>query len=135
MATAIWPLARALDSVRRQDDAAERSWQERLTHRLDGCRAIIGQLAKGPARFTDIAEPFDLSLNAVTKHLKLLERAGLIDRDVRGRDHFCALKPAGTLMPGAGGSATAVAVGVAEAVAGAAVVEMPDAVADACADA
>jgi len=49
-------------------------------------RAIIGQLAKGPARFTDIAEPFDLSLNAITKHLKLLERAGLIERERRGRE-------------------------------------------------
>jgi len=42
----IWPLARAFDSVRRQDDAAERSWQERLASRLDGCRAIVGQLAR-----------------------------------------------------------------------------------------
>jgi len=55
-------------------------------------RAIIGQLAKGPARFTDIAEPFDLSLNAVTKHLKLLERAGLIERDRRGREVFISLR-------------------------------------------
>ena len=42
----IWPLARAFDSVRRQDDAAERSWQERLTHRLEGCRAIVAQLSR-----------------------------------------------------------------------------------------
>src|SRR5215216_293997 len=55
-------------------------------------RAIIGQLAKGPARFTDIAEPFDLSLNAITKHLKLLERAGLIERDRRGREVFISLR-------------------------------------------
>ena len=47
-------------------------------------RAIIGQLASGPARFTDIAKPFDLSLNAITKHLKLLERAGLISREKTG---------------------------------------------------
>ena len=40
-------------------------------------REILGRLAKGPARFTDVAEPFDLSLNMITKHLKLLERAGL----------------------------------------------------------
>ena len=46
MNPAVWPLARAFDSVRRQDDAAERSWQERLAHRLDGCRAIVGQLAR-----------------------------------------------------------------------------------------
>ena len=49
-------------------------------------RAIIGQLAAGPARFTDIAKPFDLSLNAITKHLKLLERAGSISREKQGRE-------------------------------------------------
>ena len=49
-------------------------------------RAIIGQLAAGPARFTDIAKPFDTALNAVTKHLKLLERAGLIERKKQGRE-------------------------------------------------
>src|ERR1700759_4720607 len=49
-------------------------------------RAIIGQLANGPARFLDIAKPFDTALNAVTKHLKLLERAGLIERERRGRE-------------------------------------------------
>jgi DNA-binding transcriptional ArsR family regulator len=49
-------------------------------------RAIIGLLAKGPARFSDVAEPFDTALNAVTKHLKLLERAGLIERRKQGRE-------------------------------------------------
>lgn len=49
-------------------------------------RAIIKQLANGPARFLDVAKPFDTALNAVTKHLKLLERAGLIEREKRGRE-------------------------------------------------
>jgi DNA-binding transcriptional ArsR family regulator len=49
-------------------------------------RAIIEQLANGPARFLDIAEPFDTALNAVTKHLKMLERAGLIERQKQGRE-------------------------------------------------
>jgi DNA-binding transcriptional ArsR family regulator len=49
-------------------------------------RAIIGQLAHGPARFLDVAKPFDTALNAVTKHLKLLERAGLIERRKQGRE-------------------------------------------------
>ena len=49
-------------------------------------RAIIGQLATGPARFSDIATRFDTALNAVTKHLKLLERAGLIERKKQGRE-------------------------------------------------
>jgi len=55
-------------------------------------RAIIGQLAAGPARFTDIARPFDLSLNAITKHLKLLERAGLISRERQGREVHISLR-------------------------------------------
>jgi DNA-binding transcriptional ArsR family regulator len=49
-------------------------------------RAIIAQLANGPSRFLDIARPFDTALNAVTKHLKLLERAGLIERQKQGRE-------------------------------------------------
>ena len=49
-------------------------------------RAIIAQLANGPARFLDIAKPFEITLNAVTKHLKLLERAGLVERKKQGRE-------------------------------------------------
>jgi DNA-binding transcriptional ArsR family regulator len=56
-------------------------------------RAIIGKLANGPARFLDIAEPFDVALNAVTKHLKLLERAGLIEREKQGREVLISLRP------------------------------------------
>lgn len=55
-------------------------------------RAIIEQLAHGPARFLDIAKPFDTALNAVTKHLKLLERAGLIERQKQGREVYISLR-------------------------------------------
>ena len=55
-------------------------------------RAIIGQLANGPARFLDVAKPFDTALNAVTKHLKLLERAGLIERRKQGREVSISLR-------------------------------------------
>src|SRR5215510_14706446 len=55
-------------------------------------RAIIAKLANGPARFLDVAEPFDTALNAVTKHLKLLERAGLIEREKRGREVLISLR-------------------------------------------
>lgn len=55
-------------------------------------RAIIEQLADGPARFLDVAKPFDTALNAVTKHLKLLERAGLIEREKKGREVFISLR-------------------------------------------
>jgi DNA-binding transcriptional ArsR family regulator len=55
-------------------------------------RAIIGQLANGPARFLDVAKRFDTALNAVTKHLKLLERAGLIERRKQGREVFISFR-------------------------------------------
>jgi len=58
-------------------------------------RAIIARLANGPARFLDIAAPFDVALNAVTKHLKLLERAGLIEREKQGREVLISLRPEG----------------------------------------
>lgn len=48
---------------------------------------MIARLAKGPARVTEIAAPFDMSLNAVSKHLKVLEEAGLVHREKQGRDH------------------------------------------------
>ena len=57
-------------------------------------RAIIARLSSGgPARVTEIAEPFAMSLNAVSKHLKVLEGAGLVRRDKVGRDHLIAFDP------------------------------------------
>jgi DNA-binding transcriptional ArsR family regulator len=55
-------------------------------------RAIIERLANGPARFSDVAEPFSTALNSVTKHLKLLERAGLIERRKEGREVFISFR-------------------------------------------
>lgn len=57
-------------------------------------RAIIAQLARGPARFSDVAAPFATALNSVTKHLKLLERAGLISRHRQGREVFISFQAA-----------------------------------------
>ena len=57
-------------------------------------RAILEQLTRGPARVTDIAAPFDVSLNAVSKHLKVLEQARLVRRTVQGREHTLELDPA-----------------------------------------
>ena len=54
-------------------------------------RAILEQLGHGPARVTEIARKFPISLNAVSKHLMVLERAGLIRRKIEGRDHICNL--------------------------------------------
>jgi DNA-binding transcriptional ArsR family regulator len=54
-------------------------------------RAILDRLASGPQRVSDIAAPYPMSLNAVSKHLKVLERAGLVRRARHGRDHILAL--------------------------------------------
>lgn len=51
-------------------------------------RAIVARLTQGAARVGEVAEPFDMSLNAVSKHLKVLENAGLVRREVRGREHW-----------------------------------------------
>jgi DNA-binding transcriptional ArsR family regulator len=57
-------------------------------------RAIVERLAsKGNACVTDLALPFHMSLNAVSKHVKVLERAGLVRRTRVGREHRIALAP------------------------------------------
>jgi DNA-binding transcriptional ArsR family regulator len=56
-------------------------------------RAIIGNLAaKGTCTVLEVAAPFDMSLPAVSKHLKLLENANLITREQRGRVHYLKLR-------------------------------------------
>lgn len=57
-------------------------------------RAILGRLAMGEASVTELAEPFDMSLPAITKHLKVLERAGLITRSRQAQWRPCQLAPA-----------------------------------------
>ena len=56
-------------------------------------RSILKRLASGEARVTEVAEPFGISLNSVSKHIRILERAGLVRRRISGRDHFLALEP------------------------------------------
>jgi DNA-binding transcriptional ArsR family regulator len=50
-------------------------------------RAILRRLAQGEARVTDLSAPFDMSLAAVSKHIRVLEQAGLVRRTVHGREH------------------------------------------------
>jgi len=56
-------------------------------------RAMLGRLARGEHTVTELARPFTISLPAVSKHLKVLERAGLIERRIEGRVHRCRLRP------------------------------------------
>jgi DNA-binding transcriptional ArsR family regulator len=56
-------------------------------------RAILERLTRGPTRVTDVAAPFDMSLNAVSKHIKVLEAARLVRRTRQGREHTLELDP------------------------------------------
>ena len=58
----------------------------------DTRREILKRLASGDARVTEVAAPFDISLNSVSKHIRILERAGLVSRRIAGRDHFLSLE-------------------------------------------
>src|SRR5207244_11551726 len=57
-------------------------------------RAILARLAKGTASVTELAEPFEMSLPAISKHLKVLERAGLIARTREAQYRPCRLETA-----------------------------------------
>ena len=57
-------------------------------------RAILARLAEGEANVNELAEPFDMTLPAISKHIKVLERAGLIVRGQRAQYRPCTLEPA-----------------------------------------
>jgi DNA-binding transcriptional ArsR family regulator len=56
-------------------------------------RQMLQQLALGEQTVGQLAQPYAISLAAVSKHIKALEGAGLIQREVRGRTHICRLDP------------------------------------------
>jgi DNA-binding transcriptional ArsR family regulator len=73
---------------------------EHRSNQLDGVfnalcdptrRAILARLTDTDARVTDIAADFPISLNSISKHIRMLERAGLVTRSVQGRDHVLSL--------------------------------------------
>lgn len=57
-------------------------------------RAILARLASSDARVTDVASGFPISLNSTSKHIRVLEDAGLVRRTVRGREHVLTLDAA-----------------------------------------
>ncbi|MFN0304761.1 MAG: ArsR/SmtB family transcription factor [Burkholderiales bacterium] len=77
---------------RRRANAEDRL--DRVFHALGDRtrRAILARLAAGPAMITELALPFAMSLPAVSKHLRVLESAGLVERTVQGRVHQCSLQ-------------------------------------------
>jgi DNA-binding transcriptional ArsR family regulator len=56
-------------------------------------RAILQRLSEGEARVTELARPFAMSLNAVSKHIRVLETAQLVRRRRAGREHLLSLNP------------------------------------------
>jgi DNA-binding transcriptional ArsR family regulator len=56
-------------------------------------RAILVRLARGEATVGELAEPFDISLPAISRHLKVLERASLISNERTGKQRRCRLRP------------------------------------------
>jgi DNA-binding transcriptional ArsR family regulator len=58
-------------------------------------RAILARLADGETRVTDLAAPFPISLNSVSKHIRVLEKGGLVHRRREGREHILSIAPGG----------------------------------------
>lgn len=56
-------------------------------------RSVVERLTRGPATVNELAEPFSMSQQAISKHLAYLERARLIKKRRQGRQHFCSLNP------------------------------------------
>lgn len=56
-------------------------------------RAILQRLMEGEARVTELAQPFSISLNSVSKHIQVLERARLVRRRRTGREHLLSFNP------------------------------------------
>ncbi|WP_240782390.1 metalloregulator ArsR/SmtB family transcription factor [Roseococcus sp. SYP-B2431] len=56
-------------------------------------RRMLRDLAAGERRVGELAKPFSISLAAASKHIKVLEQAGLVRREIQGRTHLCRLEP------------------------------------------
>ena len=54
-------------------------------------RAVLAQLRDGPATVSQVAQPIEMTLYGVSKHVRVLERAGLVRREIRGREHYLHL--------------------------------------------
>jgi DNA-binding transcriptional ArsR family regulator len=69
---------------------------DRVFHALSDAtrRAMLARLVDGERSVGELAAPFEMSLAAASKHIKTLEGAGLVKREVRGRTHICTLEPA-----------------------------------------
>ena len=77
-----------------QTRPARASFDQTLIALADSTRRkILDRLSQGEARVTEVAADFPISLNSVSKHIKILERAQLIERQIMGRDHLLRITP------------------------------------------
>jgi len=74
------------------DEAAMNDVFHALAH--DARRAMLARLASADLTVGQLAEPFSMSLEAASKHVRVLEQAGLVHRTIEGRRHICTLSPA-----------------------------------------
>lgn len=58
-------------------------------------RAILARLSQGATTIGELAQPFSISAPAISRHMRVLERAGLISRKIYGREHRCSLSTSG----------------------------------------
>ena len=73
---------------RRRSTASSRQWP------IPTRRSILARLEESDARVTDLASGFAISLNSTSKHIRVLERAGLVRRTIHGREHVLSLEAA-----------------------------------------
>ena len=68
---------------------------DRVFHALSNGtrRGMVRQLSRGECTVGDLARPADMSFAAASKHVEVLERAGMVNRRVKGRQHICSLRP------------------------------------------
>ena len=76
--------------VEYKSDALDRTFNA-LSHQAR--RAMLARLQQSEMRVTELAEPFAMSLNAVSKHIRLLEEANLVRRRKEGREHWISVNP------------------------------------------
>lgn len=82
-------MSRAASKREKEEDRLDRVFHA-LSHRTR--RAMLVRLSRGPAIVRELAEPFEMSMPAVCKHLRVLEEVDLVERTVDGRVHRCVLE-------------------------------------------
>jgi DNA-binding transcriptional ArsR family regulator len=93
-----------MSSTPRATDIVNKMVEDQLLDRTYGAladptrRRLLETLRRGDARITDLAAPLPMTFAGVSRHVGVLEAAGLVRREVRGREHWLSLQPEGLSM-------------------------------------